>query len=86
MSIEIYYGCIVVGIIAMFILFLGFVKEEEQRMEEVKIYDGEGNLKKVLSPQKLQKEHWHRFHNSTRFGDQKNKTMEAVKEEVSLQE
>lgn len=84
MTIEIYYGCVVVGLIAMFILIMGFLKEEEQIMEEVKVFDGNGNLKKVISPKELQKDHWMNFYNSTKFGDQKNKAMEPEKEKVGL--
>lgn len=84
MTIEIYYGCVLVGLIAMFILIMGFLKEEEQIMEEVKIYDGDGKLKKIISPKELQMKHWTRFQNSTRFGDQKNKTMEPEKEKAGL--
>lgn len=94
MSVEILYGCFAVGLIAMFLLFLGFLNEGEHHMQdghyegmkEVKVFGRDGKLKKVITPKELEKTHWHRFNNSTRFGDKKNRSLPKLEEEVSIQE
>ena len=90
MTIEILYGCALVGIIAMFILFVGFLNEEEEKMlggmNEVKVYDGDGKLKKIITPKELKFNHWQRFNSSTKFGEQKKNRMYPAKEEVSIAE
>lgn len=69
MNVEILLGCVLIGIIAMFVLFVGFLNEEEKRMQEVKVFGPDGKLKEVITVQQLQKNHWSRFHDSTRYGD-----------------
>jgi len=71
MGIIFLMGCVLVGMTAMLILFIGYINEEEQQMQEVKVFDRDGKLKKVITVKQLHKEHWQRFYNVSKFGDQK---------------
>lgn len=82
MSLIWLFSCVLVGVVAIFILVFGYFSEiekmeiikknikrkEKLRMEgkgfyEVKIFDGEGNLKNIISQKTVTREHWARLTN-----------------------